>query len=443
MAVLGSTVDPRLGAVNPAAIQALSQAGAATGQMYQNLGQSIAGVMEDVGERKKEKRQADQIFSSLQGGLQAYADEAGVDVSVLQTSLNAAQGNLDALKRLESGLLTPMLRGASQTAQSVRAGKDMALFEFGLSEIERENIQADRIELENVLSDLRIEEADFDLGRKKDFQQFSTKLDDLSFEKRQKLINVLKLDYYEKSLDIKGRQDRKNLRKEYGLIERLEEKSISRAIDQEIGAYNKYEEAIRNAKTVADRQKVHREAQIEFGQRGFELPTFDQTLFSIKDLSQRKLNNEALPEIPSAVQKAIQRGDITENEYYRMLIAMNGGFTQEDFGDSGLSLDTPEKLAAANRTEFNRIRQKIEGEDYQRPARQYRRGTAYDPRSAGLPGTKAPGSEAFLMMVDDPYKRSQGFLGLFGDVEAFRSDNLDKAMNAMLQGMGMQETIDE
>jgi len=52
MAVLGSTVDPRLGAVSPAAIQALSQAGAATGQMYSNLGSSIAGVIQDQAQRK-------------------------------------------------------------------------------------------------------------------------------------------------------------------------------------------------------------------------------------------------------------------------------------------------------------------------------------------------------------------------------------------------------
>ena len=52
MAVLGSTVDPRLGAVSPAAIQALSQAGAATGQMYSNIGRSLAGVIQDQAQRK-------------------------------------------------------------------------------------------------------------------------------------------------------------------------------------------------------------------------------------------------------------------------------------------------------------------------------------------------------------------------------------------------------
>jgi len=52
MAVLGSTVDPRLGAVSPAALQALSQAGAASGQMYSNIGSSIAGVVQDRAQRK-------------------------------------------------------------------------------------------------------------------------------------------------------------------------------------------------------------------------------------------------------------------------------------------------------------------------------------------------------------------------------------------------------
>jgi hypothetical protein len=68
MAVLGSTVDPRLGAVSPAAIQALSQAGAATGQMYSNLGGSIAGVIQDF----KSKRDD----SALQ---QAYLDSLEID----------------------------------------------------------------------------------------------------------------------------------------------------------------------------------------------------------------------------------------------------------------------------------------------------------------------------------------------------------------------------
>jgi hypothetical protein len=68
MAVLGSTVDPRLGAVSPAAIQALSQAGAATGQMYANIGGSIAGVIQDFKSKKDD--------SSLQ---QAYLDSLQID----------------------------------------------------------------------------------------------------------------------------------------------------------------------------------------------------------------------------------------------------------------------------------------------------------------------------------------------------------------------------
>jgi len=64
MAILGSTVDPRLGAVSPAAIQALSQAGAATGQMYANLGGSIAGVIQDFKSKKDD--------SALQEALAAH-----------------------------------------------------------------------------------------------------------------------------------------------------------------------------------------------------------------------------------------------------------------------------------------------------------------------------------------------------------------------------------
>ena len=64
MAVLGSTVDPRLGAVNPAAIQALSQAGAATGQMYANLGRSIAGVVQDQAQRKTDAKIAEILDQS-------------------------------------------------------------------------------------------------------------------------------------------------------------------------------------------------------------------------------------------------------------------------------------------------------------------------------------------------------------------------------------------
>ena len=68
MAVLGSTVDPRLGAVSPAALQALSQAGAASGQMYANIGGSIAGVIQDFKSKKDD--------SSLQ---QAYLDSLEID----------------------------------------------------------------------------------------------------------------------------------------------------------------------------------------------------------------------------------------------------------------------------------------------------------------------------------------------------------------------------
>ena len=67
MAILGSTVDPRLGAVSPAAIQALSQAGAATGQMYANLGGSIAGVIKDFKDNRDDKVMAEALAGSFVG----------------------------------------------------------------------------------------------------------------------------------------------------------------------------------------------------------------------------------------------------------------------------------------------------------------------------------------------------------------------------------------
>mgnify|MGYP003114703382 CR=1 FL=1 len=67
MAVLGSTVDPRLGAVSPAAIQALSQAGAASGQMYANIGGSIAGVIKDFKDNRDDKLMAEALAESFKG----------------------------------------------------------------------------------------------------------------------------------------------------------------------------------------------------------------------------------------------------------------------------------------------------------------------------------------------------------------------------------------
>lgn len=64
MAMIGSTLDPRLGAVSPAAIQALSQAGSATGQMYANLGRSIAGVVQDQAQRKIDAKIAEILDQS-------------------------------------------------------------------------------------------------------------------------------------------------------------------------------------------------------------------------------------------------------------------------------------------------------------------------------------------------------------------------------------------
>ena len=98
MAVLGSTVDPRLGAVNPAAIQALSQAGAATGQMYQNLGQSIKGVVSDAQDRKI----SNNLYEALGESVFDVSQATGVDRNAVTSMLEAARANgLPALRQLQ------------------------------------------------------------------------------------------------------------------------------------------------------------------------------------------------------------------------------------------------------------------------------------------------------------------------------------------------------
>ena len=98
MAVLGSTVDPRLGAVSPAAIQALSQAGAATGQMYQNLGQSIKGVVSDAQDRKI----SNNLYEALGESVFDVSQATGVDRQAIGSMLEAARANgLPALRQLQ------------------------------------------------------------------------------------------------------------------------------------------------------------------------------------------------------------------------------------------------------------------------------------------------------------------------------------------------------
>lgn len=117
MAVLGSTVDPRLGAVSPAAIQALSQAGAATGQMYQNLGQSIAGVLEDVGEKKE----ADRLYQVYSEKLPALADATNSDVKGFRTVLDAAkQGGPESMRQFHEMAGNLFTSGVASDAQTKR-----------------------------------------------------------------------------------------------------------------------------------------------------------------------------------------------------------------------------------------------------------------------------------------------------------------------------------
>lgn len=121
MAVLGSTVDPRLGAVSPAAIQALSQAGAATGQMYANLGSSIAGVIQDF----KSKR----------------------DDSALQEAL-AAHGSFDE----KTGKLTVDRKAFLQAAKDNKVSSKLANA-YLKNELEISSMQ-NQMDIQNKMADL-------------------------------------------------------------------------------------------------------------------------------------------------------------------------------------------------------------------------------------------------------------------------------------------------
>ena len=121
MAVLGSTVDPRLGAVSPAAIQALSQAGAATGQMYANLGSSIAGVIQDAKSRR--------------------------DDSALQEAL-AAHGSFDE----KTGKLTVDRKAFLQAAKDNKVSSKLANA-YLKNELEISSIQ-NQMDIQNKMADL-------------------------------------------------------------------------------------------------------------------------------------------------------------------------------------------------------------------------------------------------------------------------------------------------
>lgn len=111
MAVLGSTVDPRLGAVSPAAIQALSQAGAATGQMYSNLGGSIAGVIQDFKSKKDD--------SALQEALAAHGsfDEKTGKLTVDRKAFLAAAKKNKVSSKLANAYLKNELEISSMQNQ--------------------------------------------------------------------------------------------------------------------------------------------------------------------------------------------------------------------------------------------------------------------------------------------------------------------------------------
>ena len=200
MAVLGSTVDPRLGAVSPAAIQALSQAGAATGQMYSNLGSSIAGVIQDQAQRKTDAGIAQIIAEStvdefdeegnrtgfrtldqskfrklvsdrklppaqanaiLQDTLDAWKTEAELIAAQRKIDLDNQTYNrrIDATKRGQDISREMTLAGLS--AQKERQEDELSSLErrLGMSLTSQEGIASDRIASEEKMTRAKLDSA--------------------------------------------------------------------------------------------------------------------------------------------------------------------------------------------------------------------------------------------------------------------------------------------
>jgi len=200
MAVLGSTVDPRLGAVSPAAIQALSQAGAATGQMYSNLGSSIAGVIQDQAQRKTDAGIAQIIAEStvdefdeegnrtgfrtldqskfrklvsdrklppaqanaiLQDTLDAWKTEAELIAAQRKIDLDNQTDNrrIDATKRGQDISREMTLAGLS--AQKERQEDELSSLErrLGMSLTSQEGIASDRIASEEKMTRAKLDSA--------------------------------------------------------------------------------------------------------------------------------------------------------------------------------------------------------------------------------------------------------------------------------------------
>jgi len=358
MAVLGSTVDPRLGAVSPAAIQALSQAGAATGQMYQNLGGSIAGVMEDA----KDRRTSNNMYEALSRSIPDIAEATGVDGKAIGRILDSAkESGLPALRQLQDTFTGFIKEGygrdrddksmrerfdhdinklfvssdlASQEARRVESWKDanredvQGFDKFILddqqahSNLSREDQQAfqsgERIETQNYDDDQRKKVQDYQLLRDRRL----AKLKDMSTDNLYD--NML---YYATELDTA--QANNDIKKAKAILRNqrlVEEEFMGRKTEKSRFLTSELRNAY-NIENEANRDEAIQSITEEFRIHGLSVPNTERMVFSNSDLQKRLTDGVwTKDKIPPALRNVIQDfGDTTaEEQWGRFLLASQG-----------------------------------------------------------------------------------------------------------------------
>lgn len=358
MAVLGSTVDPRLGAVSPAAIQALSEAGAATGQMYQNLGQSIAGVMEDA----KDRRTANKMYEALGRSIPDIAEATGVDAKAIGRILDSAkESGLPALRELQDTFTGFIKEGygrdrddkamrerfdhdinklfvtsdlASQEARRVEDWKDRNLKAVqGFTKLMQDDQQAyDSLSREDQQAferGERIETQNYTDEQRRKVEDYQTFRDGFLAElKKQDTDNLYdKMLYYATELD--KAQANNDIKKAKAILRNqrlVEEEFMARKTEKSRFLTSELRNAY-NIKNQMERDLAVESITEEFRIHGLSVPNTERMVFSNSDLQKRLTDGVwTRDKIPPALRNVIQDiGDTSaEEQWGRFLLASQG-----------------------------------------------------------------------------------------------------------------------
>tara|TARA_R100001079_G_scaffold17180_1_gene8819 strand:+ start:71 stop:1393 length:1323 start_codon:yes stop_codon:yes gene_type:complete len=358
MAMIGSTLDPRLGAVSPAAIQALSQAGAATGQMYQNLGQSIAGVMEDA----KDRRISNKMYEALGRSIPDIAEATGVDAKAIGRILDSAkESGLPALRELQDTFTGFIKEGygrdrddqsmrerfdhdinklfvtsdlASQEARRVEDWKDRNLEKVqGFDKLMLDDQQAystlSREDQQSFERGERIETQNYNDEQRRKVEDYQTFRDGFLAElKKQDTDNLYgNMLYYATELD--KAQANNDIKKAKAILRNqrlVEEEFMGRKTEKSRSLTSKLRNAYNIEEQTARDLAVESITQ-EFRIHGLSVPNTERMVFSNSDLKKRLTDGAwTKNKIPPALRNVIQDiGDTSaEEQWGRFLLASQG-----------------------------------------------------------------------------------------------------------------------